>query len=59
MSTLAGRDTEETIADDKKTLFDWCKEGDIKKLRSLVTGANVNLTDDQVMYFLCTNRDLL
>ena len=55
MSTLAGMDAEESLADDKKTLFDWCKEGDMKKLRALVTESNVNQTDDQVMYLLYCN----
>ncbi len=47
-STLAGWDTEEALTDDKKTMFDWCKEGNEKKLRSLLSDTNVNQTDQEV-----------
>ena len=49
VSTLAGRDTEEALTDDKKTVFDWCKEGNEKKLGSLLTDSNVNQTDQEVI----------
>lgn len=53
MSTLAGKDAEECISDDKKTLFDWCKEGEVNKLLALVTATNINMTDNQVAMELC------
>lgn len=50
VSTLAGRNVEEAISDEKKTLFDWCKEGNEKKLKSLLSVSNVNQTDSDVRH---------
>ena len=37
------------ISDDKKSVFDWCKEGNVKKLDALlIQGDSVNAEDDQV-----------
>ena len=38
----------EAIPDEKKTIFDWCKEGHIAKLSSMLTKTNVNSPDEQV-----------
>ena len=48
VSTLASSQEEEVIPDDKKTVFDWCKEGNISSLTELVTESNVNNKDSQV-----------
>ncbi len=48
VSTLAGCHTEEALTDDKKTIFDWCKEGNENKLQSLLSDTNVNQTDQEV-----------
>ena len=56
VSTLAGCDTEEALTDDKKTMFDWCKEGNEKKLRSLLSDTNVNQTDQEVIRIICQNN---
>ncbi len=53
VSTLAGRDVEEEISDEKKTLFDWCKEGNERKLQSLLSSTNVNQTDSDVSVCVC------
>ena len=51
VSTLAGGDSEDTdVPDDEKTVFDWCKEGRVSKLESLVTDSDVNLKDNQVRF---------
>ena len=40
---------DENIADNDKTLFDWCKEGVVSKVKSfLKDGADVNDQDKQV-----------
>ena len=49
VSTLAGRDTEEALTDDKKTVFDWCKEGNEKQLGPLLTDSNINQIDPEVI----------
>ena len=52
VSTLAGGDTKEKDApDNEKTVFDWCKEGHVKKLESLVTEDCINTKDNQVRLF--------
>ena len=51
VSTLAGGDGEDTdVPDEEKTVFDWCKEGCVSKLESLVTDGDVNLKDNQVCF---------
>ena len=37
-------------SDANKTVFDWCKEGNVKKLDILLTrGEDINAQDDQVI----------
>ena len=49
MSTLAGGDSGDSdIPDDEKTAFDWCKEGHVTKLESMVTNDSINSKDSQV-----------
>ena len=49
MSTLAGGDSGDSdIPDEEKTVFDWCKEGHVTKLESLVTDDSINSKDSQV-----------
>lgn len=50
VSTLANLGEKEVIPDDKKTVFDWCKEGNVSKLAELVTENNINDKDSQVCY---------
>ena len=38
----------EVIPDANKNIFDWCKEGNVTRLSSMVTEANVNTMDEQV-----------
>ncbi|XP_068694920.1 acyl-CoA-binding domain-containing protein 6-like [Montipora foliosa] len=55
VSTLRGQDDheDEFISDDKKSVFDWCKEGNVKKLDALlIRGDSVNAEDDQGMTLL-------
>lgn len=53
VSTLAGGNTkdEDDVPDSEKTVFDWCKEGRVKKLESLVTEDCINTKDSQVTLF--------
>lgn len=38
-------------SDANKSVFDWCKEGNVKKMDVLLTrGENINDKDDQVSY---------
>ena len=46
MSKLA-HDIKENVPDDSKTVFDWCKEGNIEMLEKKALG-KMNQTDDQV-----------
>ena len=39
---------EESVPDDQKTVFDWCKEGNVDRLSAMVTNQNVNSKDEQV-----------
>ena len=53
VSTLAKGDAEDSeVPDDEKTVFDWCKEGRVSKLESLVTDECVNSKDNQVSAFI-------
>ena len=47
MSTLAGGEAED-IPDEEKTVFDWCKEGSVAKLESVVSKECINTKDSQV-----------
>lgn len=47
ISTLMNN-TSDVILEKDKTIFDWCKEGNVEKLESTVTETNVNSLDDQV-----------
>ena len=51
MSVLAR--TEETLKDEEKSLFDWCKEGNAKMLDGLLDSENINLQDDNVRGRMC------
>ena len=46
MSKLA-HDSKENVPDDSKTVFDWCKEGNIEMMRKKASG-KMNQTDNQV-----------
>ncbi|XP_015747224.1 PREDICTED: uncharacterized protein LOC107326992 [Acropora digitifera] len=51
VSTLRGQENpeDEIISDANKSVFDWCKEGNVKKLDFLLTReGNVNTKDDQL-----------
>jgi len=55
VSTLRGQENpeDEIISDANKSVFDWCKEGNVKKLDFLLTReGNVNTKDDQEMTLL-------
>jgi len=41
VSVMANPDTE--LSADQKTIFDWCKEGDLNKVRDLLTAGSVNV----------------
>ena len=41
-------DTEEKLAEEEKTVFDWCKEGRQDLLRSHLTPDNINNRDSEV-----------
>ena len=41
-------DQEQKLADDEKTLFDWCKEGREDRLQALLTPDNIHAKDSQV-----------
>ena len=46
MSKLA-YDAKEDIPNDNKTMFDWCKEGNVEMMQKKASG-EMNQTDDQV-----------
>ena len=51
VSTLAGGDSGDSdVPDDEKTVFDWCKEGHVTKLESLLTDDSINSKDSQVYH---------
>ena len=52
VSTLMN-DAEEAVPDDSKNAFDWCKEGHMSNLKSVVTDNNINSLDDQVCHWPC------
>ena len=39
---------EEELPDVQKTIFDWCKEGDVPKTQSLLRNYDVNEKDEEV-----------
>lgn len=47
MSRMA-MEEEEQIPEEQKTVFDWCKEGNIARMAALVSEQNVNEKDSQV-----------
>lgn len=49
-STMASQDDD--IDDDEKTIFDWCKDGDTKKVSSLLDKNNVDAVDEEGMSLL-------
>lgn len=53
VSTLANQDDD--IRDDQKTIFDWCKEGNIDRVTTLLSEKNeaisINKTDENVSKF--------
>ena len=49
-------DAKEDIPDDNKTMFDWCKEGNVEMMQKKASG-EMNQTDDQVRESSCrTNQ---
>jgi ankyrin repeat protein len=38
--------TEENLKDEEKSLFDWCKEGNVEKIRELLNPDNINHQDE-------------
>ena len=40
--------TEENLKDEEKSLFDWCKEGNVEKIRELLNPDNINHQDEDV-----------
>ena len=58
MSILAR--TEKELSDDAKTLFDWCKEGNVSKVDTLIDGHDVNTRDEKVRMYVrecyCSSR---
>ena len=42
-------DQEQELAEEEKTLFDWCKEGREDRLQALLSPDNINTIDSQVM----------
>ncbi|XP_032231690.2 acyl-CoA-binding domain-containing protein 6 isoform X2 [Nematostella vectensis] len=51
VSTLRG-DEDDVISDGNKTAFDWCKEGNVKRMSSLISKKNINSPDEQGMSLL-------
>merc|ERR1712150_223507 len=52
VSTMA-EPQENSIADEEKTIFDWCQDGNVKRIETfLENGADVNATDEQGMALL-------
>ena len=47
VSRMAGQ-PEDDLGDSQKNAFDWCKEGNIDRLKECVSPASVNTRDDQV-----------
>lgn len=39
---------EEEISDKHKSVFDWCREGNVNRLAAMVTKAEVNTVDEEV-----------
>ena len=50
ISTLMKND--EPIPDEKKSMFDWCKEGNMTKLTVMVTEREVNIQDEEVCFLM-------
>ena len=43
---------EEDVIDDKhKSIFDWCKEGNMSRVRTMLQSADINAKDDMVGIF--------
>lgn len=53
VSVYAVDEEEVKIPDDQKSVFDWCKEGQVARLAEMVTEQNVNQKDDQVCQNWC------
>lgn len=53
VSTLAGN-AEEELSDQQKSIFDWCKEGNIDQVRQLLSheGTNINQMDEEGLTLL-------
>ncbi|XP_020619015.1 acyl-CoA-binding domain-containing protein 6-like [Orbicella faveolata] len=53
VSTLRGDDDDDDIiSDTNKSVFDWCKEGNAKKMDALLTRENINSKDEQGLTLL-------
>lgn len=42
------------IPDDQKTIFDWCREGNIDKIKLLLKKTDSNIKDENVSLVYCT-----
>jgi len=49
VSTMSDK---EEIPDDKKTIFDWCREGNTDKVTSLLKDTDTNIKDENVSMLL-------
>ena len=52
-------DQEEELAEEEKTVFDWCKEGREDQLRSHLTPNNINNRDNEVLEDSVRNLSVL
>ena len=48
-------DQEEQLAEEEKTVFDWCKEGRLDQLQTHISHKNINTTDTEVCPFQHTH----
>lgn len=48
MSRFVDQEPDAVIPDNDKSVFDWCKEGQVERLSLLLTASNINDKDDQV-----------
>jgi len=56
VSTMSDK---EEIPDDKKTIFDWCREGNTDKVTLLLKDTEINIQDENVSMLLCSTGQLM
>ena len=44
---------EDSVAEEDKTVFDWCKEGNVERLQAALTPGNVDSRDEQASGTKC------